>query len=495
LLDRGDLARLFWVTRENHPLGTNTMLVEAESRLKFHDVTKKFRLMSEREYQGLKADIEANGQLVPIWTYQGKIVDGRHRYRACLELGITPLTKEWDGVGSLIAFVDSMNHHRRHLTASELAMKAAGRASQGRGRPATKAPIGAITLDQAAAEENVSKKQVERSRQIKEKGVPGLAEAVARGEVRLTAAAEVAGLSAEEQAEVVAGGAKAIKAKAAEIRRDRQAQSVGGRGRENSRADQGRPSAIDAPGLPPVEAIHEVSKPGVLTARTGLANPATFGHPAADATVSVEEDLPAEMPDSTPMDGFEAAEESPGPDAEPAHRGSLEPRGATTSPMQRDREAGVEPGIQDRQEARAEPRERIPDERRPVAGALPAAAAAPTVVEDAAPIETEDQLMELILGPLKRLRRDRQDPATELGKFRSRWSGTQARRDHVARLQAAEHFSELGDCARCKGSGFVVPDGPCRACKATGLVLATDFGPPVVGGDPSPWDPGGRPSD
>ena len=37
------------------------------------------------------------------------------RYQACRELGIEPKFQEWDGQGSLVAFVISLNQHRRHL--------------------------------------------------------------------------------------------------------------------------------------------------------------------------------------------------------------------------------------------------------------------------------------------------------------------------------------------------------------------------------------------
>lgn len=78
-------------------------------------------MMSSEEYQELVEDIRKNGQRESIWTYQGKIVDGRNRYKACEELAIQPKIKEWDGSGSLISFVISLNLHRRHLSSSQKA--------------------------------------------------------------------------------------------------------------------------------------------------------------------------------------------------------------------------------------------------------------------------------------------------------------------------------------------------------------------------------------
>jgi site-specific DNA-methyltransferase (adenine-specific) len=86
-----------------------------------HPIPDLFPAMSAAEYAELKADIQAHGQREPIWTWQGKVIDGRHRARACAELGLEPRTRAWDGQGSLVAFVVSLNLQRRHLTSSQRA--------------------------------------------------------------------------------------------------------------------------------------------------------------------------------------------------------------------------------------------------------------------------------------------------------------------------------------------------------------------------------------
>src|SRR6266545_8134410 len=89
--------------------------------LPFHDVANLFPMMEGKEFEELKADIKAHGQRLPIWTWQGKVIDGRNRHRACRELGIKPKTQEWDGQGSLVAFIWSLNGPRRHLNSSQRA--------------------------------------------------------------------------------------------------------------------------------------------------------------------------------------------------------------------------------------------------------------------------------------------------------------------------------------------------------------------------------------
>ena len=85
----------------------------------YHEVANIFPMMSDDEFSALVEDIRANGQRQPIYLHEGRIVDGRNRYRACQQLGIEPDTRVWDGVGSLVAFVVSLNLQRRHLTSSQ----------------------------------------------------------------------------------------------------------------------------------------------------------------------------------------------------------------------------------------------------------------------------------------------------------------------------------------------------------------------------------------
>ena len=53
-----------------------------------HEVTDIFPPMAEEQYNKLVEDIRENGQREPVWLYDRKVIDGRNRLRACLELGI-----------------------------------------------------------------------------------------------------------------------------------------------------------------------------------------------------------------------------------------------------------------------------------------------------------------------------------------------------------------------------------------------------------------------
>ena len=69
-----------------------------EQELKSHPVADIFPMMSGDEYSGLITDIQENGLLEPIWLHSdGRIIDGRNRYRACLEGGVEPEFRTYDG--------------------------------------------------------------------------------------------------------------------------------------------------------------------------------------------------------------------------------------------------------------------------------------------------------------------------------------------------------------------------------------------------------------
>jgi len=89
--------------------------------MEYHEIANIFPMMSEEEYKALLEDMRQNGQLEPIIVYEDKILDGRNRYKACIELGLKPKMIDFSGNNPL-SFVISKNLKRRHLTASQQAV-------------------------------------------------------------------------------------------------------------------------------------------------------------------------------------------------------------------------------------------------------------------------------------------------------------------------------------------------------------------------------------
>jgi ParB-like chromosome segregation protein Spo0J len=91
----------------------------------FHPVANIFPMMDFDVLGELTEDIRNNGLLEPIWLDRnGLIIDGRNRYLACKEAGIEPEYRTYEGEGSLVAFVVSLNLKRRHLDSGQKAFVA-----------------------------------------------------------------------------------------------------------------------------------------------------------------------------------------------------------------------------------------------------------------------------------------------------------------------------------------------------------------------------------
>lgn len=94
--------------------------------VELHKITETHPVMSREQFEALKNDIEINGQLQPAIVYRGKIVDGRHRYKALTQLGeesikITRLQNNLtlDEVTNLV----NSTEMRRHQSPTQLAIK------------------------------------------------------------------------------------------------------------------------------------------------------------------------------------------------------------------------------------------------------------------------------------------------------------------------------------------------------------------------------------
>jgi len=89
----------------------------------YHEYANIFPMLSRPELESLAEDIKNRGLINNIVIYEGKILDGRNRYEACKIAGVQ-FTSEAYADTDPLGFVMSLNHKRRHMDKSALAVVA-----------------------------------------------------------------------------------------------------------------------------------------------------------------------------------------------------------------------------------------------------------------------------------------------------------------------------------------------------------------------------------
>jgi hypothetical protein len=83
----------------------------------FHPIADIFPLMEGQEFAELCESIRKNKLREPITLFEGKVLDGRNRERACEATGVEPRYRDFEGTyEQAVQFVWDMNFHRRHMT-------------------------------------------------------------------------------------------------------------------------------------------------------------------------------------------------------------------------------------------------------------------------------------------------------------------------------------------------------------------------------------------
>jgi N6-adenosine-specific RNA methylase IME4/ParB-like chromosome segregation protein Spo0J len=173
-----------------------------------HDLCKLFPPMPEDQFNSLIDSIRDHGLLTPIMLHEGKILDGRHRYKACINLGIEPNFEEYEGEDAL-GYVIALNLSRRHLDESQRAMIGARIANLKVGDNQYKEggkiflPTSVSNLE-AAKRMSVSDMAVKHAKKVLKQGAPELADAVDSGQIAVSVASKIANLDHEQQAQVMA---------------------------------------------------------------------------------------------------------------------------------------------------------------------------------------------------------------------------------------------------------------------------------------------------
>ena len=256
--------------------------------MKPHPISELLPAMSDDELLQLTADIKAHGLHLPVVVYEGQILDGRHRFKACEAAGVAPRFTEFSGDDAgAVAMVYSANLARRQLSKSQLALAGAKlkawhavrakerqlAALQTSGKRGGKVwanspePIDeGRARDQAAKAVGVGGKLIDQAENVMRKAVPEIARLVERGSMALNEACKVVEMPKDVQRRIAAQPTKTIRQ--GELRNAMKKSTASKKGRSNqSQIVQ----AADAPGTPLVRTL--LSRLELLTneiERTGL---------------------------------------------------------------------------------------------------------------------------------------------------------------------------------------------------------------------------------
>lgn len=170
-----------------------------ETHIKFHEFANFFPLLEGKDLQELADDIEQKGQIESIKTLDGKILDGRNRYNACLLKEIEPKFEEIE-TNKPLDYIISLNIHRRHLNESQRAWIAAEIAVN----------VQICTQAEAAKMMNVSLRSVANALKAKLQIIPEIKEAVKEGKIAVSLASKIAGCDKEKQNQLIGMSKKEI---------------------------------------------------------------------------------------------------------------------------------------------------------------------------------------------------------------------------------------------------------------------------------------------
>ena len=188
--------------------------------LEFHPLANLFPLIEGEAFAELVADVKVHGIRERIRILDGKILDGRNRYRAGIAAGvINPEAPAHDGIGMQswcllflpeegdpLDWVLSKNLHRRHLDESQRAalgarletlMHGGARRDQDATLQLNRADIGKLV--------NVSPRSIAKASKVKSEGAPELFGAIESGQVTANVAEKLLALPHERQVAALTG--------------------------------------------------------------------------------------------------------------------------------------------------------------------------------------------------------------------------------------------------------------------------------------------------
>jgi hypothetical protein len=172
--------------------------------LEQHTLSAAFPSMGDIEFDALSKSIAKVGLLNPIVLFEGKVIDGWHRYLACTDEGIELKTINLADDIDPQEYVIAQNKERRHLTQSQLAtaaIKVYEWHSEGNNNLPNSAQYAELADDnkindlgnvktsaQIAEIAGVSTRTIEQAKQVETKATPEIKAKVQSGEISVSTA-------------------------------------------------------------------------------------------------------------------------------------------------------------------------------------------------------------------------------------------------------------------------------------------------------------------
>ena len=199
-----------------------------QENIEFHQYANLFPMMGGRELEEFQWDIRQNGVREPVILFEGKILDGRNRYKAATALGKEVRFEQYQGDDAL-AFAISLNLHRRHMTESQRAMVAAKLANLENGQRSSSANLQSTPVSRADAASmlNVSERSVNTAKMVEAKAPVEVVRAVENGSISVSLAAKVSELPEEEQELIASTPIERMREVAREVVHNHRAQGTG----------------------------------------------------------------------------------------------------------------------------------------------------------------------------------------------------------------------------------------------------------------------------
>ena len=179
-------------------------------RYEYHPIAEEIPRWGSDSFEKLCEDIATNGLVNSIVLYDGKILDGRHRYEACLEAGVEPSFREYKG-DDPVGHVLSLNLLTRDWKPGQKAMIASNLAnlSHGGDRKSDQDAnlhFDSVSMSDAAEQMGVSRRTVASAKKIRSKANEAITKMVEDGDISVNAGAALADLPKKKQEAIAKGG-------------------------------------------------------------------------------------------------------------------------------------------------------------------------------------------------------------------------------------------------------------------------------------------------